>query len=66
MQEDLHNRKEQEKVQGNVIVAELVGDSKCPSLEWILCVVQPINLGVGVTPYPKLTSLYLEGLPLLF
>ena len=32
MQEELHNRKEQEKVQGTVISAELVGNSKCPSL----------------------------------
>ena len=32
MQEELHDRKEQEKVRGTVIVAELVGDSKCPSL----------------------------------
>ena len=32
MQEELNNRKEQEKVRGTVITAELVGDSKCPSL----------------------------------
>ena len=32
MQEELHNRKEQEKVRGTVIAAELVGDSKRPSL----------------------------------
>ena len=32
MQEELHNRKEQEKVRGTVIAAELVDDSKCPSL----------------------------------
>ena len=32
MQEELNNRKEQEKIQGTVIAAELVGDSKCPSL----------------------------------
>ena len=32
MQEELHNRKEQEKVRGTIIVADLVGDSKCPSL----------------------------------
>ena len=31
IQEELHNRKEQEKVQGTVISAELVGNSKCPS-----------------------------------
>ena len=32
MQEELHNRKEQEKVRGTFIAAELVGDIKCPSL----------------------------------
>ena len=32
MQEELHNRKEQEKVQGTVNADELVGNSKCPSL----------------------------------
>ena len=32
MQEELHNRKEKEKVQGTVIEAELVGDSKRLSL----------------------------------
>ena len=32
MQAELHNRKEQEKVRDTVIAAELVGDSKCPSL----------------------------------
>ena len=28
MQEELHNRKEQEKVRGTVIAAKIVGDSK--------------------------------------
>ena len=32
IQEELHNRKEQEKVRDTVIAAELFGDSKCPSL----------------------------------
>ena len=32
MQEELHNIKEQEKVRGTFISAELVGNSKCPSL----------------------------------
>ena len=32
MQEELHNRKEQQKVQGTVLSADLVGNSKCPSL----------------------------------
>ena len=32
MQEELHNRKKQEKLRGTFISAELVGDSKCPSL----------------------------------
>ena len=32
MQEGFHNRKEQERVRGTVIAAELVGDSKYPSL----------------------------------
>ena len=32
VQEELHNRKEQEKVRGTVITDELVGDNKCPSL----------------------------------
>ena len=32
MQEELHNRKGQENVQVTVIAAELVGDSKFPSL----------------------------------
>ena len=32
MQEELHNRKEQERVRVTVIAAELVGNSKFPSL----------------------------------
>ena len=32
MQEELHNRKEQEKVRVTIIAAELVGDSNCSSL----------------------------------
>ena len=32
IQEELHNKKEQEKVRGIVVAAELVGDSTCPSL----------------------------------
>ena len=32
MQDELHNRKEQEKVRGTVITSEIVDDRKCPSL----------------------------------
>ena len=35
MQEELHNRKEQEKVQGTVLSADLVGNSNCPSLTFV-------------------------------
>ena len=32
MQEELHNIKDQEKLRGTFIAAEIVGNSKCPSL----------------------------------
>ena len=32
MKQELQNKAEQEKVRGTVLAAELVGDSKCPSL----------------------------------
>ena len=32
MQQEMQNKAEQEKFRGTVLVAELVGDSKCPSL----------------------------------
>ena len=35
IQEELHNRKGQKKVRGTVISAELVGNSKCPSLIYV-------------------------------
>ena len=46
MQEELHNIKEQEKVRGTVISADLVGNSKCAHILF-LCMFTIINLFIS-------------------